>query len=412
MRILYHHRTQSEDAQGIHISEMVKAFRDLGHEVETVALVEVDGSHGKKNRRDFWNWLVRWAPNWFFELMTLAYNLYGYRRLCRTIKSKMPDLIYERYALNTFCGIWASLRFAIPLVLEVNAPLYYEQNRLGKLVFKRLARFTERWVCSHSTWTVVVSRAMKEVLMQEGVPGSKMAVIPNGIDPQKFHPHVSAEAVRRRYGLEGKLVIGFVGWFRKWHGLEMLLEIKNEARLAERGVRLLLVGDGPAYQDLYRYAETHDLMSTVTFTGPLKRQEIAAHIAAMDIAVQPRAPEYACPMKIFEYMGMGKCIVAPDQANIREILEDGVTGFLCEPGNKRSLQSTLLELLEDPPKREAAGRGAYSSIFERGFLWHSNAVKVLTLVFGGGCSPQAGNGRDATSMARRTASTPVIQDTP
>src|SRR6185503_19651967 len=108
-------------------------------------------------------------------------------------------------------------------------------------------------------------------------------------------------------------------------------------RLAEHGVRLLMIGDGPAYPALCRYVTAHGLESAVVFTGAVKRQDIAAYIAAIDIAVQPSAPEYACPMKIFEYMGMGKCIVAPDQPNIREILEHNVNGYLFETGNRQSL---------------------------------------------------------------------------
>src|SRR5262249_28142189 len=154
------------------------------------------------------------------------------------------------------------------------------------------------------------------------------------------------------------LVIGFVGWFRKWHGLEMLLESMREVCLAKQDIRLLLVGDGPAYSDLYRYVETYGLQSTVVFTGPVERQAIAAHIAAMDIAVQPSVAEYACPMKILEYMGMGRCIVAPNQPNIQELLEDGVSGFLFPPGDKDSLRATLRELLDHPAKREAAGQKA------------------------------------------------------
>ena len=130
MRILYHHRTRAEDAQGIHIEEMVKAFRDLGHEVEMVALVKKEATDlGKKNGNS-WKWLKDLAPSWFYEIMSLGYNFYGYHLLRQAIKLKKPDLIYERYSLNTFCGIWASKRFGIPLILEVNAPLYYEQSKL------------------------------------------------------------------------------------------------------------------------------------------------------------------------------------------------------------------------------------------------------------------------------------------
>lgn len=397
MRILYHHRTQSEDAQGIHIYEMVKAFRDLGHQVEMVALAELDEAGRKKIRGGGWRWPARWAPNWLYELMSLAYNLYGYWRLCRTIKSKSPDLIYERYALNTFCGIWASRRFGIPLVLEVNLPLYYERSKFGKLTFKRLARFSERWICSHSTWTVVVSRAMRDFFVREGVPGEKMIVMPNGVDPQKFHPHVSGEAVRRRYGLEGKLVIGFVGWFRKWHGVEMLLEIMHEARLGDQSVRLLLVGDGPVYPDLYQYAEKHDLLSAIIFTGQVDREEIPAYIAAMDIGVLPRTNAYGCPMKIFEYMAMGKCIIAPDQATIREILEDGVNGYLFRPGDRDHLKTALLHAVQNPAGWQAVGQKAYGTVHQRKYLWSANAEKTLALVFGNTIQQQARFGalRDA-----------------
>jgi glycosyltransferase involved in cell wall biosynthesis len=223
---------------------------------------------------------------------------------------------------------------------------------------------------------------MKKFLIREGVQDEKIVVIPNGIDPEKFHPGVSGRTVRESYSLNGKLVIGFVGWFRKWHGLEMLLELMHKAGLAEKNIGLLLVGDGPAYPELDRYVKQHNLESSVIFTGPIKREEIPAHIAAIDIAVQPSATEYACPIKIVEYMGMAKCIVAPDQANIREIIEDGVEAFLFKPGDKESLRSTLLNLLDNPARQKESGQRAHKAIFERKFLWRANAEKALNLVSG------------------------------
>ena len=95
MKILYHHRTQSEDAQGIHISEMIKAFRDLGHDVEMVALVEVNEESERKVRGNRWKWFIDWMPRWFYELMSLLYNLHGYRRLGQMIKLKRPVSQYE-----------------------------------------------------------------------------------------------------------------------------------------------------------------------------------------------------------------------------------------------------------------------------------------------------------------------------
>ena len=387
MKILYHHRTRAEDAQGIHIGEMVQAFRDLGHEVEMVALVTKDEVQGKQTQGSAWGWLTRWVPAWLYELMSLLYNLYGYRRLCQVIKSTKPDLIYERYALNTFCSVWVSRRFGIPMVLEVNAPLYHEQMTLGRLTFPWLARFSERWICAHSTRTVVVSHVMKEILVQEGVPDEHIVVMPNGIDPQRFHPQISGQAVRQKYGLDGNIVVGFVGWFRLWHGLEMLLDVMRDSLLVAEQVRLLLIGDGPAYTDLSYYVKAHGLQAAVVFTGPVARHEIAAHIAAMDIAVQPAAPPYACPMKIFEYMGMGRCVVAPNQPNIREILTDGVNGLLFRPRDREHLHQVLLDAIRHATTRESMGRQAYITVYEQGYVWSANAEKTLALVQGNAAVP-------------------------
>lgn len=379
MRILYHHRTQADDAQGIHISEMIEAFQDLGHEVDTVALVQKDGTGRQKSRGALWEWIMKYIPRWVYELMSLAYNLYGYWTLYRSIASKKPDLIYERYALNTFCGIWASRRFGIPLILEVNAPLYYEQAKLGQLVFRRFARFSERWICSNSTSTIVVSHVMKDCLMRNGVCDQKLTVIHNGIDPNKFYPNVAGNLIRQKYGLEGKLVVGFVGWFRKWHGLEMLLQTMSDPDVIGQGVRLLLVGDGPAFSDLYRFAKEQEMLPFVVFTGAVERDYIPEHIAAMDIAVQPSVTEYACPIKIIEYMAMGKCILAPNQPNIREILQDGINSFLFEPGNQEGFKTALINAGECVDVRHRLGQNAYRTLHERQYLWSANADKALEL---------------------------------
>jgi glycosyltransferase involved in cell wall biosynthesis len=181
--------------------------------------------------------------------------------------------------------------------------------------------------------------------------------------------------------LEGRLVLGFVGWFRKWHGLETLLEIFHEAKLKEAGVRLMLIGDGPAAPNLRRFVQEQELTEAVVFTGPVDRKEMPAHVAALDIALQPSVTEYASPMKIFEYMGMGKCIVAPDQPNIREILKDRETAFLFKPGDRETFKAALIESIESPQLRETLGRQAAQAIFDRGFLWRSNAERTLDLIF-------------------------------
>jgi len=390
VRILYHHRTRSDDAQGIHIQEIVRAFRELGHQVDIVALADRSAEGASGRRAHPVAELLRAAPAWAYELMSLGYNLYGYRCLVRAAKRSRPDLIYERYSLNTFCGVWAARRLGVPLILEVNAPLAHEQDALGKLAFRRLARFSERWICSNSTRTIVVTGVMGDVLVTEGVPRERIVVVTNGVDPARFHPRVPGGEVLARYRLDGKLVLGFVGWFRPWHGLEMLLQVFRDAGLASLGVRLLLVGDGPARPELDRFIGQNRLGEHVVFTGPIPHEDIPAHIAAMDVAVQPSAPGYACPMKIVEYMAMGKCVVAPDQPNIREIVENERNGLLFEAGNSPALAAAVLRVVRDSAAREALGRAAFDTVIARRFLWRDNAQRALVLAREG----EGGTGSD------------------
>jgi glycosyltransferase involved in cell wall biosynthesis len=388
MKILYHHRTQAEDAQGIHIAEIIKAFRNLGHEVEEVSLVKIKSKEVQtpnlklpvSGRSNFWSFLTRFSPKTLYEVMEIAYNLIGYQKLSQAIQKFQPDFIYERYALYTFAGVLAAKRYGIPIILEVNAPLAYEQKVYGKLVFPKLAESLERWITSHTTKTVVVSTPLKKHLIGLGVPAHHLEVIPNGIDPEQIHPDISGEGIRKKYHLEGKVVLGFIGWFRKWHGLEMLLEVMAEDSFKQIPVHLLLIGEGPAYDSLQKYVKVQALSDRVTFTGPIPHQQVAAYMAALDIALQPSATPYASPMKLFEYMGMGKAIVAPKQENIEEILIHNESGILFEPSNKKALEEAILKCVQDASFRRRIGRRAREQVFQRKYLWKENAKKVIQLV--------------------------------
>jgi glycosyltransferase involved in cell wall biosynthesis len=384
MKILYHHRTRGEDAQGIHIKEIIRGMRDLGHDVKVSALTgeshlaavkPVSGGGVKPGKKE------KESPV-MYELMTLAYNAYGLGILIRAAMSFRPDMIYERYSLNTFCGVLVARLFRIPFILEVNAPLSYERRKYEGLAFPSLAIGMERWICSRAHRTIVVSNVMKEMLMRIGVPAEKMVVFHNGIDPEEYNPALPGDAVRERYGLKEKVVLGFVGWFKKWHGLEMLVELCAEEKWGEKGVHLLLVGDGPAQGDLAENVSSLGVSRYVTFTGPVPRSQMPQFVAAFDIALQPMVTEYASPMKIFEYMGMEKCIVAPDQPNIREILTDGKTGLLFRPGDKEELRAALRKAISQVERRADLGRNARQAIFEHCYIWRSNAKRAVELAFG------------------------------
>ena len=381
MRIIYHHRTQLEDAQGIHVRAIVDALRELGHEVEVISLV---GSSFGPAPPDSTALRIDTArlPRAVYEALSLGYNIYGYRQLARAIRRHRPDLIYERYAPNTCCGVLAGRRFGVPLLLEINAP-WHDHLPSGEAPrFRRLARRLERWVCSNSTRTIAVSAALKRHLVESGVPDQQVTVMHKAVDPARFHPAVSGAEVRLRYRLDGEVVAGFVGWLRDWHGLEGVIDVVHGSGLLKRGLRLLIVGAGPSFARLQAQVRSLSLGDRVMMTGPVAHEEVPAHIAALDIALQPRATAHACPMKLIEYMAMARCIVAPDQPNIRELLSDRVTARLFPPGDYGSLIPVLSELMSSPLQRATLGGNVWRNVVERNLIWPTNAARALALIRG------------------------------
>jgi glycosyltransferase involved in cell wall biosynthesis len=180
--------------------------------------------------------------------------------------------------------------------------------------------------------------------------------------------------------LNDRLVAGFVGWLRHWHGLEDLIDAVHVSGLLERGLRLLIVGSGPSLSAVQERVESLGLEDQVILTGPVAHEDVPAHIAALDIALQPRATDYACPMKLVEYMAMGRCILAPNQPNIRELVSDGISARLFPAGNYRSLVDSLSELMESPAERALLGRNAQRTIIERNLTWRANATRAVGLL--------------------------------
>jgi glycosyltransferase involved in cell wall biosynthesis len=395
MHILYHHRTAGQDAQGIHIQEILHAFQALGHTTELVSFADrgprrpaaaaapaapatvVHAAAGGER----YTWMARLKNlALVYECAELAYNLWGLWALGRAMRRRRPDVLYERYSLFNVSGVLASRLWRVPMVLEVNAPLAHEKERYEKLALRRLAYALERWICSGSTRTVVVSTPMKEILVRQGVPAEHLVVISNGVNTVEIAAALGHCDVRRRYGLGGRLVLGFVGWFKPWHRLDTVIELLASRPDWRGRVHLLLVGDGPETPALRRLAEARGVADAVTFTGPVGRDEIYDHIDAFDVALQPHVTEYASPMKIFEYLALGKCVVAPDLANIREILTHGEDALLFRAGDAEDLGRAVALLAGDPERVRRMGGNARRTLETRRYYWIDNARRALAAV--------------------------------
>ena len=382
MRILYHHRTRSTDAQRIHILEMVKAFQTLGHKVEMVSLVPIDAGmeDAARDAGDaLWKKLVRRIP-FSYDLVQLGYNVVGIPMLLARCFRDRVDFIYERYSLFNLAGVLVGKLCRVPVVLEVNSPFALEQQRDREIRLVGFAAWIERLICNLASHVIVVSTPLRRILEGAGVRPEKIEVMSNGVCLEHFQPQPASADLRRELGLDGHTVIGFVGWFREWHGLELLLEAFHRSGLAHEQVKVLMIGDGPAMPGLQDYVRANGLGDSVVFTGPLPHAKIPPYLDIIDVAVQPAANEYCCPMKILEYMALGKAIVAPRQENIQELLREGEEAVYFTAGDAGSLGDALRGVVGNPERAADLGRAARAAISGRRDLWTANAERTAELV--------------------------------
>lgn len=375
MRILFHHRIASRDGQAVHMEEMIAALRREGHQVVLVGPSQ--GQDTEFGSEGGWVTAIRQAlPRSVTELLEVAYGTVAAGRLLRALLRHRPDAVYERYNLFSPAGVAVARLFGLPVLLEVNAPLAEERERHGGLAWRRLARWTERitWRMAHRV--LPVTQVLAERVIAAGVAPARIEVIANGVDPRRFAGVASA---RRERGLDGKLVIGFTGFLRPWHGLLHAVDLVAKLRV-EHPAHLLLVGDGPARADVEARAQALGIAADVTVTGIVGRAGIAPLVASMDIALQPDVTDYASPLKLFEYMVLGRAIVAPDTPNLREVLTHGQDGLLFRPGDPADFAAAVETLCRDPALRRRLGEGASRTIHRRDFTWDGNARRVIGLV--------------------------------
>jgi glycosyltransferase involved in cell wall biosynthesis len=378
MRILYHHRTQGEEPESIHIGSVVAALKDLGHEVRVVGPVELgQPAHDATGRSASWLVRVKRAvPRAVFELLQIAYNLVAWRQLDRAVREFSPDLIYERYALFSFAGAVVARRRRLPLILEVNTPYAQAWAQYFGLHLRRLARWLETKTLRSAHHVITVTHAQSALLQRLGVAAGNITVSHNAIDPHWFDAARQLDpSLSARLGLQG-VVIGFVGTMNRWQGIPQFGDVIESVLSRCPDTSFLFVGDGEFRQALEDVCRERGHLARVVFAGRQPHAEIPKYVAAMDIAVLLNSNTYGSPMKIFEYWGMGKPVVAPSVPPVLEVLRDNDTGLLIDPGNAQQLADRIVQLVRDPSLRDRLGAAGRAYVLEH-HTWRNNAEQIL-----------------------------------
>jgi len=317
-------------------------------------------------------------PGTLYEILEVAYSAKAFIRLRAAVRAHQPDAIYERFSLFLFAGIWMRRLSGLPLLLEVNSPLFEERAKNDGLRLHRLGRWAQRLLWSRAGHILPITVVLARTLADYGVPPSRITVIPNGIDPQRFGTIPDTATAKTTLGLPPRLVLGFTGFIRGWNAVHRLIDFaaQNRSRL---DLHVLVVGDGPARQSLQDHARVRDIADRLTITGIVERDDVARYVAAFDIAVLPSLTPYSSPLKLFEYLQLGRAIVAPDTENIREILTDGQDALLFDPTREGAMEEALRRLCTTATLRTRLGEAARQTIITKSLTWDHNAGRVVAI---------------------------------
>ena len=391
MKVLYHHRTQANDGQAVHIRALQRALRETGHEVREVGLVQQGGEgagpQGDRGRSR-WGWVTK-LPRFMLELAEYGYSGMARRKLVGAARDFKPDFLYERYAFGNLGGVMASRTLDLPLVLEVNSPLVDELVKTRGLALEGLAHRIERAIFRGAARICVVTRVLGELLVELGAPAEHILVTPNGVHPADFEydsfggRRLVTERARRDLGLPAdpdrdELVLGFVGYFRDWHRLDLVVELLS--RPGFERLRFCVIGEGPAEASIREAAERLGVADRVILSGPREHARIPQLLPAFDIALMPAINPYASALKLHEYMAAGLPILAPDQPNLEEVVEHDRSALLVPSGCLDSLEVAARRVIDDADLRASLGSAAARAIDELGLTWQANARRVIEAV--------------------------------
>ncbi len=286
------------------------------------------------------------------------------RRIREIIDLEKPDILHAHSPiLNALPALWVGRKQGIPIVYEIRA--FWEDAAVDHHTYRQgswkynLVKAMETWVCRKVDQVAVLCSGLRDDLVKRGISPDKLTVVRNGVNLDDFDSPDPDREYREAWGLTGKKVIGFIGSFYRYEGLDLLLDAFAGLSRSRSDVVLLLIGGGEMEEELKTRVKKLHLEGRVVFPGRIPHGRIPGVYGLMDILAYPRTSirltELVTPLKPLEAMAMGKALVASDIGGHRELIQDKQTGLLFPAGDVEALKKALEMLLDDDDFRQKLG---------------------------------------------------------
>ena len=296
-------------------------------------------------------------------------------RLEEVAREIRPDIIHAHSpVLNAIPAIKVARRLGIPVVYEIrafweDAAVDHGSTAEGSLRY-RITRALETRAIRQVDHAFTICEGLRGDILARGIAAEKITVIPNAVDVESFQLASPPDPqLLEQWGLTGKTVVGFIGSFYAYEGLDLLLDAVPELLRQRPDVRVLLVGGGPQETNLRKQVDRLGLGEYVIFTGRVPHKEVGRYYDLVNVLAYPRHPmrltELVTPLKPLEAMAQGQLFVASDVGGHKELIDHGQTGILFEAGNRESLAKAIINLLEAPdtwPAIRANGRAFVENV--------------------------------------------------
>lgn len=364
-----------------HSRGFLDGLSKAGHEYVAVSSGDLPLAPEARVYRVPYSMLFRNLP----EVLSVAYNWRLVHRVRPIIQQERPDFIYHRHSEFNYSSAVLSRRCRIPLVLECNGSEVWIKKNWGNVYLEPLLQMAESAQFAGADVITVVSSVMKADLAALGVPEHKILVNPNGVDPELFRPDAPVHERVMNLKRSGYIVAGFVGTFGAWHGVEVLARAVKPTVQTNPKVRFLLIGDGILRPEVERILRDDGVRDSVIMTGSVPHDEIPQYLAGCDVLLSPHVQNtdgsqfFGSPTKLFEYMAMGRPIIASGIGQIAEVIRDGTNGVLMKHRDHGDLANKILTLARDPGLGQKLGTAARSDALSQ-FSWQRNAQRVVDAV--------------------------------